>query len=113
MLGQPRTSNITSYAGVSYKAESIERPTYLPSLSSDIDSQRHAFSKKNRMLPTCGFFAQCSFPEQMNGVALWNQWRDCEDYNMQVSSLLEKYLWYKENLDPPILLCEIARRCTW
>lgn len=69
--------------------------------------------RKAEIFQRAVFLLNAGFPEQVNGVALYNQWQACEDYNTQVSSLLEKYTWFKEDLECPILLCEIVRRCTW
>jgi hypothetical protein len=58
------------------------------------------------------FLLNAGFPEQINGVALYNQWQACEDYNTQVYTLLEKYFGLRMTLNAQfsyVKLCVDAR----
>lgn len=59
------------------------------------------------------FQLNAAFPSQSDGRPLHDQWHICERLAPQVASLLESYLFYKDDIDEPILLCEIIARCSW
>lgn len=53
-----------------------------------------------------------AFPQQ-SGSQLTAMWKDCGKYETQVPRLFEFYKRFQEDVDPPIMLCEVARRYTW
>jgi hypothetical protein len=59
------------------------------------------------------FLLNAKFPQQQDGKPMHENWRTCQELSRQVSSLLETYSWYKDEVGYPILLCEIVTRCAW
>ncbi|KAF2494841.1 hypothetical protein BU16DRAFT_618820 [Lophium mytilinum] len=53
------------------------------------------------------------FPQQGDGEPLHSEWKRCEEFSSQVAALLETYKWVKEDVQSPILLCEVTSRCAW
>ncbi|KAI9052701.1 hypothetical protein LZ554_002978 [Drepanopeziza brunnea f. sp. 'monogermtubi'] len=54
-----------------------------------------------------------AFPTQEDGKPLHEQWRECELYYRHTSSLLDNYQWLKDEIQYPIVLCEVVTRCSW
>lgn len=40
-------------------------------------------------------------------------WDKCAMFHSQISMLLKMYKRFSNTLRPPVLLCEIIRRCAW
>ena len=59
------------------------------------------------------FSLNARFPKMGGGVALVDQWEQCAAYHLHVTALLSLYRRNKAHLNPPILLCELIRRCAW
>lgn len=59
------------------------------------------------------FQLNAAFPLQSDGRPLHDQWAECEKLAPQVAGVLDSYSIYKDDLDEPILLCEIVARCSW
>lgn len=59
------------------------------------------------------FLLNAEFPQQQDGKPMHENWKTCQELSRQVSSLLETYSWYKDEVGYPILLCEIVTRCAW
>lgn len=59
------------------------------------------------------FLLNAAFPSQENGQPLHARWGQCELMASQVSAALESYFAYANELGFPVLLCEVATRCSW
>jgi hypothetical protein len=53
------------------------------------------------------------FPKATPGTPLLQDWNRCAVFHSQIVVLLEIYKRFSNSLRPPILLCEIVRRCAW
>lgn len=90
--------------GVSLKSHRLVRLVVAESMSPSTKS-----SVFNRIV----FQLNAAFPSQFDGRPLHDQWHIGERLAPQVAGLLESYLIYKDDIDEPILLCEIIARCSW
>lgn len=59
------------------------------------------------------FALNAGFPKTPGGRALLQDWSICNMYRSHVASLLGMYERFASHLMPPVLLCEIIRRCSW
>ncbi|KAF2804621.1 uncharacterized protein BDZ99DRAFT_397743 [Mytilinidion resinicola] len=59
------------------------------------------------------FYLNGAFPQQGDGEPLHSQWKRCEEFSSHVLALLDTYKWVKDDVQSPILLCEITSRCAW
>lgn len=59
------------------------------------------------------FFLNASFPAQMDGQALLSQWEQCEKLASNVMFILKSYRRLRDQIHPPVLLAEVACRCSW
>lgn len=58
-------------------------------------------------------FLNALFPMQSSGEPLYSRWDECEKLTSSVYALLSSYLDHIADVSPPILLCEVACRCSW
>ncbi|KAJ5152920.1 uncharacterized protein N7482_009398 [Penicillium canariense] len=59
------------------------------------------------------FSLNALFPKTPGGAPLLAEWDACAIYHNHLSSLLNLYLRFASSLRPPVLLCEVIRRCAW
>lgn len=59
------------------------------------------------------FLLNASFPTQEDGKPLHTKWVSCEKLASQVLAVLNSYSLFKDDIEHPILLYEVAARCAW
>lgn len=70
-------------------------------------------STKSSVFNRVIFQLNAAFPTQSDGRPLHDKWHECEKLASQVAGVLDSYSFYKDDLDEPILLCEVVVRCSW
>ena len=53
------------------------------------------------------------FPKTPHASPLLEDWDKCALFHPHLSALVEIYKRFSYILRPPILLCEVIRRCSW
>jgi hypothetical protein len=59
------------------------------------------------------FSLNALFPKTWHAAPLLGEWDACALYHSHLRSLLNLYLRFTSALRPPVLLCEVIRRCAW
>ncbi|KAI0873975.1 P-loop containing nucleoside triphosphate hydrolase protein [Hypoxylon argillaceum] len=59
------------------------------------------------------FALNACFPKTPRSAPLLSDWDRCAVFHPQISALLDIYNRFSASLRPPILLCEVVRRCAW
>ncbi|KAJ8130566.1 hypothetical protein O1611_g3068 [Lasiodiplodia mahajangana] len=59
------------------------------------------------------FALNACFPQTPRSAPLLRDWDRCAVFHPQISTLLDIYDRFSASLRPPILLCEVVRRCAW
>ncbi|KAL7892939.1 hypothetical protein HDV64DRAFT_272909 [Trichoderma sp. TUCIM 5745] len=59
------------------------------------------------------FALNACFPKTLGGSPLLKEWNDCALLQPHLSALMVIYRRFQNSLRPPILLCEVIRRCAW
>ncbi|CAG7558312.1 unnamed protein product [Fusarium equiseti] len=79
------------------------------------DSVAHSFdvATRSRSFNRVLFFLNGCFPLQQDGGRLFEWWCQFEEYVPHIASTVRFYKKHRQDLDPPIMLAEIIRRCAW
>ncbi|UKZ65996.1 uncharacterized protein TrAtP1_007180 [Trichoderma atroviride] len=59
------------------------------------------------------FALNACFPKGLGGSPLLKEWDDCALLHPHLSALMKIYGRFRNILRPPIMLCEVIRRCAW
>ena len=59
------------------------------------------------------FMLNAKFPRMEGGKFISDEWERCAVYHHHVLALVDVYERFSSILRPPILLCELIRRCAW